>query len=134
MSGSTAAAPSERTTLPRASKAAVPTHKSTQPQAAEAEGEPRKPRPGDFQLSVKTLKQSCFSSAGCLITFRVVPSYRGPALGDQQYTVTYKVTGGKEPKIGSFTMVGAQLSYDRQDFLSTNSSADRLAAEVTEVL
>lgn len=92
------------------------------------------PEPSDFKLSIRILEKKCFGSAGCNITYRINPAYTGPSLADdQELTVTYKVTGGDDPQINSFEMVGTEASFDSKEFISTPSSGSKLKATVTDV-
>ncbi|WP_156056028.1 hypothetical protein [Streptosporangium roseum] len=92
------------------------------------------PGAGDFDLRVKTLKQECFGSAGCNVTFTIRVAYTGsPLPADVDYHVTYKVTGGEEPFINTFTLTGDQATVTEEEFISTSSAAAKLRAKVTEV-
>jgi hypothetical protein len=94
------------------------------------------PAPADFVLSVTTLERTCFGSAGCNVTYRLVPGYVGPGLTDgQSFTVVYEVAGGEDgPQINSFTMRGTNIEYDSEESLQTTSPKAVLTAKVTEVL
>jgi hypothetical protein len=93
-----------------------------------------KPKLTDFKLAVKTLKKSCFGSAGCNITYRVVVTYKGPALDPAtDYTVTYAVKGGDDPQTNTFTVTGTDYTYDEQEFISTPRSSSKLTAVVTDI-
>lgn len=93
------------------------------------------PKPSDFSIKIKTVKQECFGSAGCNVTFRIDPTYNGPAFAsDKSFTVSYKITGGEDPKISSFTVDGDQMHYDSEEMISTPSSSTVLKAKATQVL
>lgn len=92
------------------------------------------PRPGDFRLGVKVLKKECFGEAGCNITYRIAPAYRGPAIdAGTSYSVTYEIRGGESPQINTFTITGDQYEVDSEEFISTISAGAKLTARVTEV-
>jgi hypothetical protein len=58
--------------------------------------------PGDFTLAAKILKQDCFASAGCNVTYRV-QVLKSPAAGS--FEVTYDVQGVEDgPRTGSVTI------------------------------
>ncbi|MGI5286672.1 hypothetical protein ACQEVF_25490 [Nonomuraea polychroma] len=99
------------------------------------QGEPEfTPDAGHFKISIRVLKKSCFGSAGCNITYRIVPSYTGPALpDDRKLTVTYEIRGGEEPKINSFEVEGDKVRFDPRELIQTPSSASTLDAVVTDV-
>jgi hypothetical protein len=91
---------------------------------------------GDFTLTLNVLSKKCFGSAGCLLTYAIDPAYTGSApLTSQEYTVTYQVTGGEDgPQLNSFTGVGEQIRYDKEESIQTSSSKATLKVEVTNVL
>lgn len=114
---------------------AAPAKTSSAP-AAPAKPKPADPKPADFKLTVKTLEKQCFGSAGCLVTYRISDvTYSGPGLDeDKSYEITYKVTGLKDPKIGTFTLNGdGSYSVDEQENGDTSSSSKVLKAVVTSV-
>lgn len=101
-------------------------------EASAAAAEP--PAKSAFVLSVKVLSKDCFGSAGCNLTYRVVPKFVGP--GDpNSLEVTYEVIGGEDgPKIGTFTIDSAgTATYDSEQTISTSSASTTLKARVTEV-
>jgi len=51
------------------------------------------PKPSDFKLTPKILKKTCFGSAGCNITYRILVDYVGTGTLDSSktYEVTYEV-------------------------------------------
>ena len=92
------------------------------------------PTKADFKLTVKTLSKNCFGSAGCNVTYRVVPTYIGT--GDaKNLEVTYEVLGGDSgATVATFTIDGAgTATYDSANTISTASSATVLKARVTDV-
>jgi len=92
------------------------------------------PKPSHFHISIRTLKKSCFGSAGCNITYQINPAYVGPPLADDQtVTVTYEVRGGEDPQINSFELEGTRASFSEEESISTPSSSSKLRAVVTEV-
>src|SRR5687767_149644 len=66
------------------------------------------PVAADFVLDVQVLKQSCFGSAGCNITYRVNMTYQGagPLDPDVTYEVTYQIKGAQDAKIATITATG----------------------------
>jgi hypothetical protein len=114
---------------------------STEEPTKEPEPEPTgatyNPNPRDFKIGIKILEKQCFGSAGCSITFRIVPSYVGnqslPAEGTTK--VTYLVTGGEDPITNTFEMDGkGTVTFDEEEFVDTSSSSKKLVAKVTEVI
>lgn len=92
------------------------------------------PAPSDFAISIQVLSKKCFGSAGCVLTYRIQPTYTGPTLDDdQELTVTYEVSGGEDAHIDSFEVKGARVRHDRRDVIRTSSSASTLSARVTRV-
>ncbi|MBB5075814.1 hypothetical protein [Nonomuraea endophytica] len=92
------------------------------------------PKPEDFSLRVKTLKKECFGSAGCNVTYSIrVTLLNEIESEDTEYEVTYKVTGGEDPVINTFTIQGTEVSYEEEEFVGTSSSSSKLKAEVIEV-
>lgn len=87
-----------------------------------------------FKLTIKTLEKDCFGSAGCNVTYRVVPSFVGP--GDPaNLEVTYTVIGGEDgPVVATFTVDSAgTMSYDSENTISTPSARTVLRARVTSI-
>jgi hypothetical protein len=92
------------------------------------------PTVADFQLEIIEIKRSCFGSAGCNITYKIVPTYTGPSVSsNKSYTIIYEVQGGDDVKSDNFTMRGSDASVKSQDFISTPSNPT-LTATVTRVL
>lgn len=92
------------------------------------------PKPEDFQLRVKTLRQQCFGSAGCNVTFTIRVSYSGATLpDDKEHQVTYKVIGGTEPLINTFKITGDQATISQEEIISTRSATTRLRAKIIEI-
>ncbi|MCC5579123.1 hypothetical protein IMZ11_26200 [Microtetraspora sp. AC03309] len=91
-------------------------------------------KPSDLKLKVTLLDKECFGSAGCNITYRVVPTIVGTMPDpDREYEVIYEVRGGEDgPQIGRFTMQGDQAQVT-EEFISTPSSLSKLTAKVTEI-
>lgn len=88
----------------------------------------------DFTLTPKILKQACFGSAGCNVTFRVTPVYSGPSLpSDATVEVTYEVVGSEDNYSNTFTMSGdGQASVDSEESVSTKTSAP-ISLKITDV-
>jgi hypothetical protein len=82
---------------------------------------PYSPTPADFTITIVVVEQSCFGSAGCNVQYTIDVGYVGSQLPDANttYRVVYEVQGGEDPKIGSFTVRGSQVSVPSRDFIST---------------
>jgi hypothetical protein len=94
------------------------------------------PGPADFRLSLKTLKKTCFGSAGCNVTYRIQPTYIGTETLEPgaEYEVTYEVRGGEDgAQTNTFTLQDGNASVDSEEFISTTSSGTKLTAKVTDV-
>ncbi len=93
---------------------------------------------GDVTITIKVTSKQCFGSAGCNVEYDVKPNLSQalrPLLEDDDYDVTYTVTGFTEgPQIGTLTLTGPD-TYERDSFMfgSTPSSKTKLIAKVTEV-
>lgn len=118
-----------------------PTHRSFTPipvpETTTPEPVDYTPKPSDFEIEVKEIEKTCFGyGAGCHITFQVKPTYNGSDLDeDTAWIISYKIIGGKEPKIGSFDMTGdGKAQIDERDFLTVSNSSVKLKAKVTQVL
>jgi hypothetical protein len=118
----------------------VPTSTSDTPSATETtSADPASfthtPEPKEFSLRVKLLEKKCYGSAGCNVTYSIRVGYSGPALdSEQEYQVTYEVTGLEDgPAVNTFTIQGEEVTYQEEEFGSTQSSAKVLKAKVTEV-
>lgn len=89
----------------------------------------------DFLIDVTVLKQKCFGSAGCNVTYTIDPTYLGlsSALEGRSFTVIYEITGGKSQEIDSFTVDGTSVSYTKESTTQTPSADAVLAAHITSV-
>lgn len=99
--------------------------------------EPATFAPDDFEMKVKTLSKECFGSAGCLIEYRVVPTYLGVEsdLDSASVEITYKVTGGSDgPQIGTFMLEAGQYDIYELEGYTDISSSGKLKAKITEVV
>ena len=108
---------------------------NTAEKVAKTTSGPYTPIPTDFALSVITLEQSCFGSAGCNVNYRIEVAYVGaqtPAK-NKSFQVVYEVTGTEDAQIGSFELKGLRYSTPSEDFVSTPSNPV-LAATVTSVI
>lgn len=88
-----------------------------------------------FQLKVKVKEKKCFGSAGCNVTYVVVPTYMGDATGidpSGQWDVTYTVTGLEDEQIGTLRITGSKVTQTEERG-QVGSSAATLTAEVTDV-
>ena len=104
------------------------------PTTAAAQVSKVKPDPAGFIIGIKTIKKECFGSAGCNVTFRIDPSYKGgPFTNSVTWEVVYEVKGGQDPLTNHFTLNGSQASFDEEEFIQTKSSSAVLTADVVEV-
>lgn len=113
-------------------EAAAEAQASALAEAAAAAAAP--PPASAFKLVVKILRKECFGSAGCNVTYRVIPKFVGP--GDPaNIEVTYAVTGGESGAVvATFTVDSAgTMTYDSENTISTSSSRAVLRAKVTNV-
>jgi hypothetical protein len=95
---------------------------------------PQVPTPAEFQLGVVVTDQNCSGPAGCVYKYRVEPKYRGlHPLPDKEFTVMYRVTGGRQPQTGDFTLRGDQATV-LQDVPLEGPPGARLQASVTRVV
>lgn len=97
---------------------------------------PQLPKPSDFTIAVKVMAKQCFGSAGCVVTYRIDPTYTGvSSISASPLTVVYEVSGGKDgPQINNFTTDGAgSASFSRSEFMQTSSPGTVLTARVTSV-
>lgn len=89
----------------------------------------------DFKVGIKILEKKCFGSAGCNVSFRIVPEYVGvwplPETGTVE--ITYEVKGGEGPLINTFTIEDGTAHYDSQERIGTSKSSAKLKAKVTDV-
>jgi hypothetical protein len=89
----------------------------------------------DWRVGVKVKEQQCFGSAGCSVTVTIDPQYVGPdPLPDSgTVEVTYELSGDTSgPVVGTFTVEGGQVSYDKETDLDTKSAHTKIAAKVTD--
>lgn len=93
------------------------------------------PAAREFQIRVKVLSKQCFGSAGCNITFRIDPTYSGPALDPgTTWLITYEVTGVEDgPQVNTFELTGDTASFDSEESASTKTSRAKVTAKVTEI-
>jgi hypothetical protein len=110
----------------------------TADQPAEPVVEPKAeytPKAGDFKLKVKVLDKQCFGSAGCNVTYRVVPVYTGDSFSsDREAEVTYEVHGLEDTATSTFTMDGTgSANLNSEETGSTTSSGKKLTAKVVDV-
>ena len=54
------------------------------------------PTPDQIRLDIIILSQKCFGSAGCVVTYRIDPTYTGTSRLVGAFTVVYTVTGGDD--------------------------------------
>lgn len=92
-------------------------------------------KPSDFKIGIKILSKQCFGSAGCSVTYRIKPVYRGsaplPAGGTVE--VTYVVKGLEDGEaVNTFTIEGGKASSS-EEFGSIASSTKKITAAATDV-
>lgn len=94
------------------------------------------PAPTDFALEMVVLREACFGSAGCNVTFTIKVNYLAVRLPDasKTFTVIYDVTGATQPFTDSFTINGTQVSMRSEQFIQTDSPNAALVATVTQTL
>lgn len=94
------------------------------------------PVPTDFAIALITTEKQCFGSAGCIVSFTIDVSYVGTQLPDpaKTFTVVYDILGGEDPKTASFEVSGDEISYTKDDSISTASSDAVLTAVPTTVI
>jgi hypothetical protein len=134
--GGTVSAPVATTTVtaPAEAAAAAPAAAPAAEETPTEEPTPDAPKPSDFKLKVQTITKECFGSAGCIVTYRVKPTWSKAYDPDTTYTVSYKLTGGEDPAVGSFEVTGDTASYDSENSIQTPSSSSVLKAKPTQVL
>lgn len=132
-SASTTAKSSATPTTTVTATAEAPAAEDTTPPDPPAAQPPTK---ANFKLTVKTLKKQCFGSAGCNVTYRIIPTYNGPGLDASEKTeVVYEVRGGEDGAVvNSFTVEDGQYSVDSEEMVSAKSSKSKLTAVATDVL
>lgn len=97
------------------------------------------PTAGDFAVTVNVVKQSCFGSAGCNVTYKVDVVYNGAVTEPGKvWYVTYQVTGGDDPQINTFEFQSTSatkysVSVPREQLVQTPRSDSVLTAAVTRV-
>ncbi|NHN56003.1 hypothetical protein G9U51_09465 [Calidifontibacter sp. DB0510] len=93
------------------------------------------PSADDFTIALKILSKQCYGSAGCNVTFRIQPTFRGQPLQDGQTAeVTYEIKGSEDPYSNTFTMTSdGQASVQQEESVSTSGANVKLTATVTDV-
>jgi hypothetical protein len=91
------------------------------------------PRASDFTLNLVELSRHCFGSAGCNVTYRIVPTYTGTGNTDtMSFTMLYEVLGGEASQTGSIKVVKGHFHTEEG---SISTSADNpLTAQVTQLI
>lgn len=95
------------------------------------------PKPSDFDIKVIEIEHDCYGyGVGCNITYRIDPKYTGLDLDDgTNWTISYKIIGGKQPKTDSFDMTGdGNAQIDDKTMITVPNSSVKLKAKVTQVL
>lgn len=110
---------------------------TVEPEVVETEAPPVEaavPSTKDFEINIKILRKKCFGSAGCNVTYRIVPQYVGTAaLPEGTVEVTYTVKGAEDPITNTFTIEDDQASFDSEEMANTTSSGKKLTAAATDV-
>ena len=94
------------------------------------------PKASDWKVGVKVKEKQCFGEVGCNVTVAIDPQYVGSQTLPDSGTieVTYEISGDESgPVVGSFTVEGGQVSYDKTTDLSTANSGVKPKAKVTDV-
>ena len=92
------------------------------------------PTPADFTIEVIETRRACFGSAGCNVSYQVVPTYTGPALSPtRKFTVLFEVHGGEDVGSDSFTMKGTDASVPSPRSISM-TQGQTLTATATRVI
>lgn len=92
------------------------------------------PVPEEFGIEVVELSRSCFGSAGCNITYKIVPTYIGATMkAGKTFTVIYEVYGGDDTKVANFRLRDGDATFSAQEHISTPSNPT-LTAKVTRVV
>ncbi|MGA7050815.1 MAG: hypothetical protein WBZ37_05990 [Mycobacterium sp.] len=96
------------------------------------------PNPSDFKVKVTVIKQDCYGTAGCNVTFVIEPSYVGfKTLPKRTFRVLFTITGGGSPKSDSFTVTdnGTHMRFTKEGTISTDGSDEPvITAAVTQVI
>lgn len=121
------------TTTGRPATTARPT--TTRPPTTTTTAAPYVPTPEDFQIAIVEVERSCFGSAGCVIGYRIEPTYTGPASIDPlaSFTVVYEVRGGEEVQTKNFKLEGGQVSFSEETIQTPpNGALSAVAIRVLE--
>lgn len=99
----------------------------------EPEEEFDRPTKDDFKLKVRTLKNSCFGSAGCNTEIRVILVSTTDIELDpsKTYELTYRLVGADDPLLSTIEVTGDNYTVD-EHFISTQQGA-KLEAIITRV-
>lgn len=101
--------------------------------AATAETTVAPPAPASFALQVIETRRQCFGSAGCLVGWRIVPTWVGMGSAPtSSFTLLYEVVGLDDTQTGNIVVTNGRFnteagSGDTQDGVT-------LTARVTQVL
>jgi hypothetical protein len=92
------------------------------------------PTPEDFKLTVRTLKQENFGSAGSIVTYRIEATWDAELDPDATYEVTYEVRGAEDGTITNYmTVTGSEYERDREETAMTPSSTTKPTAKVVHI-
>jgi hypothetical protein len=82
------------------------------------------PAPTDFTIEVIETERSCYGSAGCVVSYRIVPAYIGAVpLGTTRWQVIYDVTGAESPKSDNFEVKGADFTKVSDGYITVPEGA-----------
>lgn len=91
------------------------------------------PTADDFTLTVRTMEQECFGSAGCLVTFQIDAGWLLNLDPSITYEVTYEIEGADDPYINTIRVEGEEYWTDESETIGTPSSESNLTVHVLEV-
>jgi hypothetical protein len=93
------------------------------------------PTAADYALTIKTLTEECFGSAGCLTDIRVSVASRNPArTRGKAVEITYKLNGASDGAQIDTIVLGADGDYAKPQLsLETAKQGAKLTATITAV-
>jgi hypothetical protein len=95
---------------------------------------PPVPAANEFSVGVTVTGQNCARPDECVYTYTIEPKYVGMRpLPEQELQVHYRVSGGREPQDGTFTVHGREARY-MKDVTVAGPAGATLTAAVLEVV
>lgn len=95
---------------------------------------PKVPEPREFTIGVVVTAQDCLPGGECVYTYTIEPQFIGRnPLPDDELRIEYRVTGGREPQNGEFTVRGTEAKIFKDVKLPGPPGA-ALTAEATKVV